>query len=60
METQTHTSPLVIILAWFNYILSYIFSTPVLNKIALVLSITASIIYIYKQLKKHNDEKTNQ
>ena len=58
-------SPILIILSWFNYLISYVFSTAFLSKITLILSIIASILYIINQfnnLKKNkkNVSKTNQ
>ena len=59
---ENKDSPLLIIVAWLNYIFSYFFSTAFLSKITLVLSIIASVLYIinqYKNLKKQkNDTKT--
>lgn len=62
---ENKDSPILIILAWFNYIISYVFSTAFLSKITLLLSIIASFLYIlnqYNQFKKNknNDTKTNQ
>jgi ABC-type enterochelin transport system permease subunit len=59
-----NTNPLVLLLAWINYIISYLFSTPFLSKIALVMSIIGSGIYIYNQYNqfkknKKNDSKIN-
>lgn len=59
-----NTNPLVLIIAWLNYIISYLFSTPFLSKIALVMSIIGSGIYIYNQYthfkkNKKNDTKIN-
>ena len=61
---ENKDNPLLIILAWINYIISYVFSTPFLSKITLLLSIIASILYIlnqYNQFKKNrkNDSKIN-
>lgn len=58
-------NPLYIILAWLNYLISYIFSTQFLSKIALIMSIIGSGIYIYNQYlnykkNKHNDTKINK
>lgn len=62
---ENKNSPLLIILAWFNYIISYVFSTAFLSKITLLLSIVASILYIinqYNNLKKNKKDvsKTDQ
>lgn len=54
------TNPLLMIVAWLNYVFSYVFSLPVLNKIALTLSIVSSLFYIYSTIKKIQNEKTNQ
>lgn len=60
---ENKDSPILIILAWFNYLISYIFSTSFLSKIALILSIVGSLLYIYNQSKnlknKKNDTKIN-
>lgn len=62
---ENKNSPLLIILAWFNYIISNVFSTAFLSKITLLLSIIASILYIinqYNNLKKNKKDvsKTDQ
>lgn len=54
------TNPLLMIVAWLNYLFSYVFSLPVLNKIALILSIVSSLFYIYSAFKKIQDEKINK
>jgi len=54
------TNPLLMVVAWLNYIFSYAFSLPVLNKIALVLSIVSSLFYIYATIKKIQNEKINK
>lgn len=54
------TNPLLMIVAWLNYVFSYVFSLPVLNKVALTLSIVSSLFYIYSTIKKIQNEKTNQ
>ena len=58
---EDKNNPILIILAWLNYIISYVFSTPFLSKITLLLSIIASILYIlnqYNQYKKNKDNDT--
>ena len=54
------TNPLLMLVAWLNYIFSFVFSLPVLNKIALVLSIVSSLFYIYSTFKKIQNEKVNK
>lgn len=60
---ENKNNPLLLLLSWFNYIISYIFSTAFMSKIALLLSIIGSLFYIYNQYKnlknKKNDTKTN-
>jgi hypothetical protein len=50
---------LVLIIAWLNYIISYLFSTPFLSKIALVMSIIGSGYYIYNQYLQFKKNKKN-
>ena len=62
---EDKNNPILIFLAWLNYIISYVFSTPFLSKITLLLSIIASVLYIINQfnnLKKNkkNVSKTNK
>lgn len=52
-------NPLYIILAWLNYLISYIFSTQFLSKIALIMSIIGSGIYIYNQYLNYKKNKDN-
>jgi hypothetical protein len=54
---ENRDSPLLILLAWFNYIISYVFSTAFLSKITLVLSIIASIFYIINQINNFKNKK---
>jgi len=54
-----NTNPLVLIIAWLNYIISYLFSTPFLSKIALVMSIIGSGYYIYNQYLQFKKNKKN-
>jgi hypothetical protein len=49
---EKNTNPIILFIAWLNYIVSYLFSTPVLSKIALILSIIGSLFYIYNQIIK--------
>jgi hypothetical protein len=57
-------NPIVLMLAWINYMISYIFADVTLSKLALVLSIIGSIVYIYTTILKHfnkkDDEKINK
>ena len=46
------TNPLLIILAWINAILGYLFSEPVLSGAAYLFSIAGSIVYIFTTIKK--------
>jgi hypothetical protein len=58
---EEKNSNLVLILAWLNYVVSYLLSTPFLTKFALILSIIGSLFYIYNQIikiKNNNDTKT--
>jgi hypothetical protein len=50
MEQEQNTTT-VLIISWLNYFFSHLFSEPVLNKIALILSIIGSLFYIYNQIK---------
>lgn len=45
-------SPMVLLISWLNYLMSHVFTMPVLNKIALILSIVGSIVYIVTSLHK--------
>lgn len=45
-------SPMVLLIAWLNYLMSHVFTMPVLNKVALILSIIGSIVYIVTSLHK--------
>lgn len=45
-------SPVVLLIAWLNYLMSHVFTTAVLSKIALVLSIIGSVVYIATGLYK--------
>lgn len=61
---EEKNNPLILILAWLNYFISYIFSTEFLSKVALIMSIIGSIIYIYNQYlnfkkNKKDDTKIN-
>jgi uncharacterized membrane protein YciS (DUF1049 family) len=59
---EEKNSTLLLILAWLNYVVSFLFSTAFLTKFALILSIIGSLFYIYNQIKnlknKKNDTKT--
>lgn len=59
MEDRTN-NPIVLILAWLNYIISYLFSSEFLSKIALIMSIIGSIIYIYNQYNTYKQNKKNK
>jgi len=54
---ENKDNPLLIILAWINYIISYVFSTPFLSKITLLLSIIASVLYILNQYNNLKNKK---
>jgi hypothetical protein len=56
---NNNTSPIVLFIAWINFFIAKIFSTPVLSKIALILSIIGSIFYIYNQIIKFKKNKDN-
>jgi len=56
MENKTD-NPLLLILAWLNYFVSYVLSVQFLNKFALILSILGSIVYIYTAVYKHINNK---
>jgi hypothetical protein len=53
-------NPIVLMLAWINYMISYIFADVTLSKLALVLSIIGSIVYIYTTISKHFNKKDNE
>jgi hypothetical protein len=56
-------NPLLLVIAWINYLISYVFADATLSKLALILSIIGSIVYIYtsisKHLKNNKDEEIN-
>jgi ABC-type enterochelin transport system permease subunit len=52
MEDYKNGSPLVLLIAWLNYLISHVFTMPFLNKVALILSIMGSIVYIVTSLHK--------
>jgi hypothetical protein len=52
MEDRNN-NPLLLIIAWLNYLISHIFTIDFLNKFALILSIIGSIVYIYTSIYKH-------
>jgi len=54
---EKNTNPIILIVAWFNYLISKLFSTPFLSKIALILYIIGSIFYIYNQIIKLKKNK---
>ena len=54
---EQKNNPLVLFIAWLNYIVSYLFSAPILSKIALILSIIGSLFYIYNQIIKLKKNK---
>jgi hypothetical protein len=59
---EEKNSTLFLILAWLNYVVSFLLSTAFLTKFALILSIIGSLFYIYNQIlklkNKNNDTKT--
>lgn len=56
---EKNTKPLLLFLAWINYLVSKLLSTPILSKLALILSIIGSIFYIYNQITKIKKNKDN-
>lgn len=52
MDANKTGSPVVLIIAWLNYLFSHVFTMAVLSKIALVLSIIGSVVYIATGLYK--------
>lgn len=63
MDNSPNQNPVLLFMAWLNYIISYALSDNFLNKVALLLSILGSIVYVYTSLDKHfknkRHEKTN-
>ena len=56
MENKTD-NPLLLLLAWINYLVSYVLSIQFLNKFALIMSIIGSVVYIYTSIYKHIKKK---
>ena len=56
---EKNTNPLILFLAWINYLISKLFSISFLSKLALILSIIGSIFYIYNQIIKIKKNKDN-
>ena len=57
---QNNNSGFLVVLAWFNAGLGYLFSEPVISTIAYCFSIAGSCVYIYSHIKqnKSNEKDT--
>lgn len=49
----------LVIVAWFNAALGYLFTEPVISTIAYCFSIAGSAVYIYSSFKKDKSNEKN-
>jgi hypothetical protein len=56
---NNNNSGFLVIVAWFNAGLGYLFSEPVISTIAYCFSIAGSCVYIYSHLKKNKSNEKN-
>jgi hypothetical protein len=56
---NNNNSGFLVIVAWFNAGLGYLFTEPVLSSMAYCCSIAGSCVYIYSQIKKNSSNEKN-
>ena len=56
---NNNNSGFLVVLAWFNAGLGYLFTEPVLSSIAYCFSIAGSCVYIYSSFKKDKSNEKN-
>lgn len=56
---NNNNSGFLVVLAWFNAGLGYLFSEPVISTIAYCFSIAGSCVYIYSHIKQNKSNEKN-